>query len=106
MSIAPNGDGFILDSDGMAVPAADVLSDFFAEHSDDPNEGAPESWPAWTDEIELDLGAPSCREECIDDPDQAGEEFALTDAATIALLRAVERTPWQDWLATRAEIQP
>ena len=59
MSIALNGDGFILDDDGFAVPAADLLADFFAEHGDDPDEGPPESWPAWTDEIELDLGEPT-----------------------------------------------
>ena len=86
MSIAPNGEGFILDCDGMAVPAADVLSDFFAEHSDDPDEGPPEDWPAWTDEITLELGP----------------GLPLTDAEDLQ----VERTPWHDWLATPAEPQP
>jgi hypothetical protein len=88
MSIAPNGDGFILDDDGMAVPAADVLSDFFAEHSDDPDEGPPEDWPAWTDEIRLDLGAPSRREECLDDMG-----IDVTDDATLEDLRHWERFP-------------
>lgn len=67
--LSRDADGFVLDADGFAVPSADLLADFFAEHSDDPNEGAPESWPAWTDEVKLAFGAPSCREERIDDPD-------------------------------------
>jgi hypothetical protein len=35
--------------DGFAIPAADLLTDFFAEHSDDPEAGPPESWESWTD---------------------------------------------------------
>lgn len=97
MSIAPNGDGFILDDAGFAVPRADVLSDFFAEHSDDPDEGPPESWPAWTDEITLEPGPALTPDEVI--PDDLVEP-------DLALLRQVERTDWERWLAGPAESQP
>ena len=58
MILPHNADGFVIGPDGFAESSADLLADFFAEHGDDPDEGPPESWPAWTDEIELDLGEP------------------------------------------------
>jgi hypothetical protein len=65
------------DADGYAIPAADLLSDFLAEHGDDPLEGPPEDWPAWCDD----------------------DHWAITDQATLAELRQVERTNWDAWLA-------
>jgi len=65
------------DESGFAIPACDILSDFLTEHQCDELELDPAEWPAWTD---LD-------------------HWALTDEATLAELKQVERTPWQDWLA-------
>ena len=48
---------FVIGPDGFAESSADLLADFLIEHSDDPDEGPPEDWPDWTDEIRLDLGA-------------------------------------------------
>ena len=87
MSIPHNADGFVIGPDGFAESRADVLADFFAEHSDDPLEGDPADWPdcPWIDDDRYELGP---------DPDQ------------LPLLRQVERTAWSRWLATRAEPQP
>lgn len=49
-------DGFVLDDEGFAIPAADLLADFFAEHTDDPDEGDPTDWPEWTDDDCWQLG--------------------------------------------------
>ncbi|MGO9813440.1 MAG: hypothetical protein ACLP53_22085 [Isosphaeraceae bacterium] len=54
MSIAQFSDGFTLDADGFAVPQADLLADFLAEHQDD--ESSPEDWPAWVDDFRWELG--------------------------------------------------
>ena len=92
--IAENPDGFQLDADGFAVPQADIISDWFAEHSDDPLEGDPSDWPE-TPEIDgyvWTLGP---------DPDQ----LPLTDEATLAVLQQLN-TPWQRWLAGPGEPQP
>ena len=95
MSIPHNADGFVIGPDGFAESSADLLADFLIEHSDDPDEGPPESWPAWTSEIELALGAPSCREECLDapDPDQPPDEFPLTGPEDLEELRHWGRFP-------------
>ncbi len=66
--IARTADGFILDPDGFAVPGCDVLSDWYAEHSDDPFEGPPHRWPCWTDDITVGIGAPITPDEAIPDP--------------------------------------
>jgi hypothetical protein len=47
--LCDNPDGFQLDADGYAIPQADLLHDFLVEHPDDPDEGDPADWPAWTD---------------------------------------------------------
>ena len=68
------------DSDGFAIPACDLLSDFLCEHQCDEDEGPPEEWPAWTDDLVVGIGPAFFREESFDDPDQLpGEEVALTE---------------------------
>jgi hypothetical protein len=68
-------------SDGFAIPAADLLCDALCEcELLDPEWADPLDWPAWTDQ-RFALGP---------DPNE---------------LR-VERTAWNNWLATRAEPQP
>ena len=77
MSIAQNPDGFTIDTDGFAVPACELLADWFAEHPDDPDEGDPAEWPEWTDEITVSHGPAYHTSEALPDPpapDQ-GEDF-------------------------------
>jgi|GEM_PF-2239039 hypothetical protein len=64
--IAQNPDGFQLDADGFAVPQADLLADFLAEHGDDPLEGPPETWPDEYDSIRVCLGPAIHPQESID----------------------------------------
>lgn len=66
------------DSDGYAISSADLLSDFLTEHQCDEDEGDPDDWPSWCDD----------------------GTWAITDEADLVLLRQVERTDWQNWLAT------
>jgi|GEM_PF-4292038 hypothetical protein len=68
------------DEDGFAIPACDLLSDFLCEHQCDEDEGPPEEWPDWTDD----------------------DHWGITDQADLVLLRQLERTHWQDWLAAPA----
>lgn len=93
--IAHNPDGFQLDADGFAVPQADILADWYIEHSDDPDEDDPADWPE-TPEIDgyvWTLGP---------DPDQ----LPLTDQADLEdLLRALPCTPWQNFLSTPGELE-
>jgi hypothetical protein len=56
----------------------------------DPDYGPAESWGLWADRDVYELGP----------------GLPLTDAEDLALLRQVERTPWQDFLAAPAEPQP
>ena len=62
--------------DGFAIPAADLLHDWFVEHGDDPAEGDPAKWPDWTDDDRVTLGPAICRWEAFDDlpPDLDPEE--------------------------------
>lgn len=46
--------------DGFAIPAADLLADWFIEHGDDPLEGPPEDWPDEYDSIRVTIGPPLC----------------------------------------------
>lgn len=64
--IAQNPDGFQLDADGYAVPQADLLADFLAEHGDDPLEGPPETWPDDYDSIRIALGPALFPQESVD----------------------------------------
>jgi hypothetical protein len=54
------------DESGYAIPAADIMSDWFTEHGDDPNEGAPETWPDDYDSIRIALGPALFPQESID----------------------------------------
>ena len=94
--IAQNPDGFQLDADGYAVPQADLLADFLAEHGDDPNEGPPEDWPDEYDSIRVAIGPAFTREESLFDeepaPDlsQPPDEWPLTGPEDLEELRRVE----------------
>lgn len=63
--------------DGYAISACDILSDFLAEHWDDPDEGPPEDWPDWTDD----------------------DHWGITDEADLAELCQLDTTAWRRWLA-------
>jgi hypothetical protein len=63
--------------DGFAESSADLLHDWFAEHSDDPEEGDPTTWPDWTDDDRVWLGSAKRREQAFDDlpPDVDDDTF-------------------------------
>jgi hypothetical protein len=70
-------DGFHLDSHGHAIPQADLLSDWFAEHPDDDAlEGDPETWPREYDSIRAALGpAYFPRERFVDLPEDVDTDL-------------------------------
>ena len=72
--IAQNPDGFQLDENGYAVPQADLLADFLAEHGDDPLEGPPEEWPDEYDSIRVAIGPAIFPQETIDPFDQLPDD--------------------------------
>jgi hypothetical protein len=80
------------DSDGFAISSADLLSDFLAEHGDDPLEGPPEGWPDEYDSIRVAIGPAWSRAESFDD-----DPLPLTDQGDLEELRRVERLDWQGW---------
>lgn len=102
MSIARNGDGFILDCDGFAIPAADVLSDFFAEHGDDPFEGDPAEWPAWTDASRWTIGADTVHQALAEIRHTAaylGDDSPVNGHALEAALYEPTEQDWADFHA-------
>ena len=57
------------DADGYAIPAADLLADWFIEHGDDPDAGDPESWPTSYDSVRWTTGYDDLPDDA--DPDEA-----------------------------------
>ena len=56
------------DEDGYAIPAADLLADWFIEHGDDPHEGDPATWPDEYDSIRVSIGPVILPQERLDLP--------------------------------------
>ncbi len=72
------------------------MSDWFTEHSDDPLEGPPETWPAWTDHLAVSLGRPLTPEELIPDPTPEDLEDAYCASRYQDMLEGIARFTDED----------